>query len=52
MSAETYEDLKKHYGHEIVVGQYTNGEGEALAYSVECNDCDEALLTYEREGEQ
>jgi hypothetical protein len=51
MSAETYEDLKQHYGHEVVVAQYTDNEGDAAVYAVECNDCDEALLTYEREGE-
>lgn len=50
MSVETYEDLQQHYGHEIVVAQYTDNKGEAMAYAIECNDCNESLLTYEEEG--
>jgi hypothetical protein len=50
MSAETYQDLQKHYAHNVVVAQYTDETNEAAAYSIECNDCDEALLTYEREA--
>ena len=49
MSVETYEDLQQHYGHEIVVAQYTGNEGEAMAYAIECNDCNEVILNYDNE---
>jgi hypothetical protein len=49
MSVETYKDLKQHYGHEVVVAQYTDSEGDAAAYAVECNDCDEVILNYDKE---
>jgi len=51
MSAQNYGDLIAHYGHDIVVAQYTTQTGAAQAVAIECNDCNEVLLDYDKEGE-
>ena len=47
MSATNYEDLKQHVGHNIVCVEYGDGENVAI----ECEDCNEVLLDYDREVE-
>ena len=49
MSAQNFNDLIEHYGHEVVVARYTDEKGDAQAVAVECNDCHEVLLDYDRE---
>lgn len=44
MSADTYEDISRHLGHNIEVAVY----GEANA-AVECVDCSEVLLDRDNE---
>jgi hypothetical protein len=44
-----FTELHKHYGHEVVVAQYTDKEGQPVAVAIECMDCYEVLVDYERE---
>jgi hypothetical protein len=39
--------IANHYGHEIVIANYTDLEGEPTNYSVECMDCFEVLFDEE-----
>jgi hypothetical protein len=49
MTAKTFEDLQEHYGHDIVIAQYTNDTGIPMSFAVECNDCSKSLLDFDRE---
>ena len=49
MSAQNFNDLIEHYGHEVVVARYTTIVGTVQAVAVECNDCHEVLFDYDRE---
>ena len=44
MSAFNYDELKRHVGHKIVCVSYADGANVA----VECEDCCEVLLDYDR----
>ncbi len=33
-----FTELHKHYGHQVVVAQYTDTEGEPVAVAIECMD--------------
>jgi hypothetical protein len=51
MSATNFDELYKHYGHEIVVAQYTTQTGATVeSVAIECNDCSEVLMDYDREN--
>jgi hypothetical protein len=50
MSAQNFHDLSIHYGHNLVLAQYTDSIGEPISFAVECEDCGDSLLDYEREG--
>lgn len=39
--------IRRHYGHEVVIGQYTDENGEPLNYAVECLDCYEVIIDEE-----
>lgn len=48
MSVQNYTELFYHYGHHIVIAQYSSKSkpaGESVA--IECEDCSEVLLDYE-----
>lgn len=45
MSAQNYGDLVPHVGHDLTVAIYGNG----INASIECVDCYEVLLDYDRE---
>jgi hypothetical protein len=51
MSADTFTELSRHYGHKIAVVQYESESGEPVNVAIECDNCNEVLLDYEREGE-
>ena len=46
MSVQNYSDLIAHKGHKLNISTYSD---ENVA--IECEDCFEVLLDYEREGE-
>ena len=50
MSATNFEELYKHYGHNVVVAQYTEQDNEPVNVAIECNDCDEVLMDYDKES--
>ena len=49
MAASNYADLLYHVGHSVVVCQYTDETNIAVNVAIECNDCSEVLLDYDRE---
>jgi len=44
-----FTELHKHYGHQVVVAQYTDIKGEPVAVAIECMDCYEVLVDYDNE---
>lgn len=36
-------EISRHYAHEIVVAQYSDLNGVAVNFSIECLDCDEVI---------
>lgn len=48
MSAFNYEELKRHVGHKIVCVAYGDPE-EPANVAIECEDCGEVLLDYDRD---
>lgn len=52
MSATNYNDLRRHIGHNIVCVCYadrTDKSVDPYNVSVECTDCNEVLLSYDKE---
>jgi hypothetical protein len=40
-------EIRKHYGHEVVVAQYSDNDGTPMNYAVECIDCWEVIVDEE-----
>jgi hypothetical protein len=51
MSVQNFNDLNEHYGHELVVRHYQDTLGNPINVAIECEDCHEVLLDYDKEGE-
>jgi len=49
MSADSYKELKRHLGHKIVCVAYGGDGEEPWNVSIECEDCNEVLLDYDRD---
>ena len=47
MSADNFNELVSHFGHSIVVVTY--GQDSPVNVAIECEDCFEVLLDYDRE---
>jgi hypothetical protein len=47
MSASSYRELRRHIGHRVEVGFY-GFSGSPDSIVVECNDCCEVLLDFDR----
>ncbi len=48
MSVNSYKELKAHKGHKIVVATYgDNKRKDNLSASIECEDCNEVLLSFD-----
>jgi hypothetical protein len=47
MSVQNYNDLVEHLGHNLTVALYGNG----INATIECVDCYDILLDYDRERE-
>ena len=48
MIINNYEELSTHYGHSLEVVMY----GEGVNVSLECEDCNEVLLDYDKGEEE
>ena len=51
MSAVDFNDLRRHIGHRIVCVGYGKKGEELQNVSVECETCNEVLLSYDKGGE-
>ncbi len=53
MSCNSYEDLKRHIGHKLVIACYGTEEerieGNPENIAIECETCNEVLLDFDRE---
>lgn len=47
----SFDELYNHYGHSVVVARYENTINEPVNVSIECEDCYEVLISYDRETE-
>lgn len=52
MGAQTYADLIRHEDHKIVVTTYGLDGHEPVNVAVECEDCGEVLLDFDREEDR
>ena len=50
MSAQCYIDLIRHHGHNIEIATY-GPKDEPLNVAVECTDCNEVLMDFDRYSE-
>lgn len=50
MSANNFRELYRHKGHKVAVVEYLDLDGEPVNVAVECEECFEVLMDYEREG--
>jgi hypothetical protein len=50
MGAHSFEDIDRHYGHELAVVLYGKDHPDNAA--IECIDCAEVLLDFDREPEE
>jgi hypothetical protein len=48
MAVQNFYELGKHYAHEVVVARYMYDD-IPLNYAIECMDCNEVLLDFDRE---
>jgi hypothetical protein len=51
MGFHSFEDLKRHVGHEIVLVVYRkkSNPGDIENVALECQDCNEVLLEFDKE---
>lgn len=49
MSAQNFDDLAKHAGHEIEIGEYFDHSKQVINVAVECMECYEVLLDFDKE---
>lgn len=52
MSAYNYEELLRHLGHNVVVVAYGSLEKDWKNVAIECEDCCEVLLDYDKEEDE
>ena len=48
MSANNFDELYRHYAHSVVVARYTDFDNEVVNVAIECMDCSEVLLDYDK----
>jgi hypothetical protein len=48
MSALDFGDLSRHLGHALECVAYVGADGEPVNIAVECEDCGEVLLDFEK----
>ena len=47
-SQSDFAELYRHYGHKVVVARYTDEQNQPIAVAIECEECFEVLLNYEK----
>lgn len=47
-----FERIKEHIGHKIECGCYTDADGEIVNVAIECMDCCEVLVDYDKYEEE
>ncbi len=52
MGAHNYEELKRHIGHDIVCTYYGPDAEDPVNVAIECEECNEVLLDYDREEDE
>lgn len=52
MSADSYEELRKHIGHEVAVVCYGQEGEDPENVAIECETCNEVLLSYDKEEDE
>ncbi len=51
MSVNSYKDLIAHKGHEIVIATYGNNKRrDNLNVAIKCEDCNEVLISFDKEA--
>jgi len=48
MSISNYEELREHIGHKVVVACYGREGKEPQNIAIECEDCNEVLLSFDK----
>ena len=49
MSVQTLTELNEHFGHDVEVTRYVNKDNEVMNVAIECTECYEVLVDYDRE---
>jgi len=49
MSVQTLTELDTHFGHDVEVTRYVNEANEVVNVAIECTECYEVLVDYDRE---
>lgn len=49
MSVQTLTELDTHFGHDISITRYVNKDSEVVNVAIECTECYEVLVDYDRE---
>ena len=52
MSAQSYSELRRHIGHEIVCVCYGRPGSDPANVAVECETCNEVLVDFDRDSEE
>lgn len=50
MSADSFDELSRHTGHAVSVVEYVEQNGNALNVAIECQNCNEVLMDYDKKG--
>jgi len=51
MSVNNFDDLIEHVNHKIEIAIYKDQKGEPVNVAIECLDCNEVLLDYDKDEE-
>jgi hypothetical protein len=51
MSVSCFEELRNHVGHNIVCCEYTDENNYIYNVALECEDCNEVLISYDNDTE-
>lgn len=52
MSAQSFDDLIRHSGHEVEVAEYFDHSKQTVNVAIECVECYEVLLDFDKEDNE